>query len=49
VEAPPRPAWQEVSQFMLLEREVEMQYRPGMQEALQDKVHAVADSLVVGK
>jgi len=29
----------------MLEREVEMQYRPGMQEALQNKVHAVADSL----
>ena len=30
---------------MLLEREVEMQYRPRMREALQDKVTAVADSL----
>jgi hypothetical protein len=36
---------QEVSQFMLLEREVEIQYRPRMLEALQNKVHAVADSL----
>ena len=30
---------------MVLEREVEMQYRPRMWEALQGKVHAVADSL----
>ncbi len=30
---------------MLLEREVEIQYRPQMQEALQNKVNAVADSL----
>jgi len=30
---------------MLLEREVELQYRPRMLEALQNKVHAVADSL----
>ena len=44
-EAPKRPALQEVSQFMLLEREVELQYRPHMLEALQNKVHAVADSL----
>src|ERR1019366_8200854 len=44
-EAPLRPALQEVSQFMLLERAVEIQYRPCMQEALQDKVNAVADSL----
>jgi hypothetical protein len=36
---------QEVSQFMLLEREVEIQYRPRMLEALQNKVNAVADSL----
>ena len=44
-EAPPRPALQEVSQFMLLEREVELQYRPQMLEALQTKVNGVADSL----
>jgi len=44
-EAPQRPALQEVSQFMLLEREVEIQYRPRMREALQNKVNAVADSL----
>lgn len=44
-EAPQRPALQEVSQFMLLEREVELQYRPRMLEALQNKVNAVADSL----
>lgn len=44
-EAPQRPALQEVSQFMLLEREVEIQYRPRMLEALQNKVNAVADSL----
>jgi hypothetical protein len=44
-EAPPRPALREVSQFMVLEREVEIQYRPLMLEALQNKVNAVADSL----
>src|SRR5437879_3892342 len=44
-QAPPRPALQEVSQFMLLEREVEIEYRPRMLEALQNKVDAVADSL----
>jgi hypothetical protein len=44
-EAPPRPALQEVSQFMLLEREVELEHRPRMLEALQNKVNAVADSL----
>jgi hypothetical protein len=44
-QAPPRPALQEVSQFMVLEREVEIQYRPRMLEALQNKVNAVADSL----
>ena len=43
--APPRPALQEVSQFILLEREVEIQYRPRMLEALQGKVNAVADSV----
>jgi len=36
---------QEVSQFLLLEREVELQYRPRRLDALQDKVNAVADSL----
>jgi hypothetical protein len=44
-QAPPRPALQEVSQFLLLEREVELQYRPRMLEALQNKVNTVADSL----
>jgi len=44
-QAPPRPALQEVSQFMLLEREVEIEYRPRMLEALQNKVDAVAESL----
>jgi len=44
-QAPPRPALQEVSQFMLLEREVEIEYRPRMLEALQNKVDTVADSL----
>jgi hypothetical protein len=44
-EVPQRPALQEVSQFMLLEREVEIQHRPRMLEALQDKVNSVADSL----
>lgn len=43
--APRRPALPEVSQFMLLEREVEIQYRPHLLEALQNKVNAVADSL----
>jgi hypothetical protein len=40
---------QEGSHFMFLEREVEIQsiqYRPRMQEALQNKDNAVADSLV---
>jgi len=36
---------QEASQFLLLEREVEIQYRPRMLETLQGKVNAVADSL----
>jgi hypothetical protein len=44
-EAPTRPALQDVSQFILLEREVELQYRPQMLETLQNKVNAVADSL----
>ena len=44
-QAPRHPVLQDVSQFMLLEREVEIQYRPLMREALQDKVNAVADSL----
>ena len=44
-QAPLRPALQDVSQFMLLEREVEIQYRPRIRETLQDKVNAVADSL----
>lgn len=45
VEAPQRPALQEVSQFMLLEREVELEYRPRMLQALPNKVKTVADSL----
>lgn len=44
-EAPRHPVLQEVSQFILLEREVELEHRPRMLEALQDKVHAVADRL----
>src|SRR5436309_5335625 len=44
-QAPQRPALQEVSQFMLLEREVEVEYRPRMLEALQNKLDAVADSV----
>jgi hypothetical protein len=44
-EAPRQPALQDVSQFMLLEREVEIQFRPRLLEALQNKVNAVADSL----
>jgi len=44
-EAPQRPVLQEVSQFMLLEREVEMQYRPRMLEALQGKVNALVESV----
>jgi hypothetical protein len=47
VEAPQRPALQEISQFLLLEREVELEHRPRMLEALQNKVNAVADSLGV--
>jgi hypothetical protein len=45
-QAPQRPALQEVSQFLLLEREVELEYRPRMLEALQNKVNAVAGSLL---
>jgi hypothetical protein len=45
VEAPQRPALQEVTQFMLLEREVELEYRPRMLQALPNKVNTVADSL----
>jgi len=44
-EAPQRPALQEVSPFIVLEREVEIEYRPRLLEALQGKVKAVADSL----
>ena len=44
-EAPQRPAFAEVSQFLLLEREAEMQYRPHILAALQGKVNAVADSV----
>jgi hypothetical protein len=36
---------QEASQFLLLEREVELEHRPRMLEALQGKVNAAADSL----
>ncbi len=36
---------QEVSQFILLEREVEIQFQPRMREMLQNKVDAVSDSL----
>ena len=43
--APQRPALQEVSQFMLLEREVELEYRPRMLQALPNRVKTVADSL----
>jgi hypothetical protein len=42
---PQRPALQEASQFLLLEREVELEHRPRMLEALQGKVNAAADSL----
>ena len=45
VEAPQRPALQEVSQFMLLEREVELEYRPRMLQALPNKVNSVANAL----
>lgn len=43
--APNRPALEEVSQFIRLEREVEIEYRPRLLEALQGKVNAVADSV----
>ncbi len=46
--APPAPArpvlWDQPSQFLLLEREVEDEFRPQMLQALQRKVNAVADS-----
>jgi hypothetical protein len=44
-EIPQRPALHEASRFLLLEREVELEHRPRMLEALQGKVNAVADSL----
>ena len=40
-----RPPWVEVSQFIQLEREVEIEHRPRMLEALQGKVNDVADSV----
>jgi len=43
--APPRPALQHITPFMLLEREVELEYRSRREESLQNKVGAVADSL----
>jgi len=43
--APTRPVLQEVSRFLLLEREVEIEYRPRLLAALQAKVNAVADGL----
>ena len=43
--APNRPMLEEVSQFIRLEREVEIEYRPRLLEALQGKVNAVADSV----
>jgi hypothetical protein len=36
-ESPQRPALRKVSQFLLLEREVELEHRPRMLEALQGK------------
>lgn len=43
-ETPPqRPALAEPSRFLLLEREVELEYRPQMLAALQRKVQAVAE------
>jgi hypothetical protein len=42
---PPRPALQDVTPFMLLEREVELEYRSRREESLQNEVGAVADSL----
>jgi hypothetical protein len=36
---------QGASQFLLLERAVELEHRPRMLEALQGRVNAVADSL----
>lgn len=43
--APQRPALQELSQFIRLEREVEIEYRPRLLEALQGKVNALAESI----
>ncbi|MBK5292888.1 MAG: ISKra4 family transposase [Acidobacteriia bacterium] len=44
VEPPPRPRLaDQPSRFILLEREVELEYRPRMLEALQDKVNTVAE------
>jgi hypothetical protein len=44
-EAPQRPPLAEVSSFISLEREVEIEYRPLLLEALQGKVNAVAASV----
>jgi len=43
--APQRPPLGEVSRFIELEREVEIEYRPRLLEALQSKLHAVAGSV----
>ena len=42
---PQRPALHDVTPFMSLEREVELEYRSRMEQSLQNKVGAVADSL----
>ena len=44
--APTRPQLEiRASQFMLIEREVEDEFRPGMLEAIQSRVDALADSI----
>jgi len=45
-EALHRPALQEVSPFIQMERDVEIEWRPRLLEALQSKVNAQADSIL---
>jgi hypothetical protein len=42
---PERPVWAASSRFLLLEREVETEYRPQMLAARQGKVNAVAEQV----
>ncbi len=46
--APPRPVLAEVPPFLLLEREVDDEFRPQMREALQRKINALGDGSSAG-